>query len=148
MNVMETTLAYVFTAHLLRVRVHLFIHQHWPSSCSISPVKFQVSVSFSLDLLVNLESYYECRKDIAKDVSQRSGSRGYSGKVPTATAFDPNAAAIGAAGNVTSNTGNNGGGVAGTATSGKRRTTDLQEYLARQPYHDGIDRQQNNNHCK
>ena len=42
-----------------------------------------------------------CFEDIAKDIgSQRSGSRGYGGKVPTATAFDPNAAAIGAAGNV------------------------------------------------
>lgn len=88
------------------------------------------------------QSYDESRKDIAKDVSQRSGSRGYGGKLPTATASDPNAAVVG---NVTSNAGNNGGGVVGTATSGKRRTTDVQEYPARQPYHDGTDRQQNNN---
>lgn len=51
-----------------------------------------------------------------KDVSQRSGSRGYGGKA----AAEPTT----------------------TAASGKRRTTDVQEYPARQPYHDSTERQQ------
>jgi serine/threonine protein kinase len=53
-----------------------------------------------------------------KDVSQRSGSRGHGGK---AAAAEPTT----------------------TAASGKRRTTDVQEYPARQPYHESSDRQQN-----
>lgn len=90
-------------------------------------------------------AYDDARKD-HKDVSQRSGSRGYGGgKVPNAS--DPNAvpshppsnsangaAAVGAMGTTTT-----------AAASGKRRTTDVQEYPARQPYHDGTDRQQNSN---
>jgi serine/threonine protein kinase len=60
----------------------------------------------------------EGRKDAHqnKDVSQRSGSRGYGGKAAEPTT---------------------------TAASGKRRTTDVQEYPARQPYHDSKERQQN-----
>ncbi len=53
--------------------------------------------------------------DNRKD-QQRSESRGYDGKV---------------------------GETADVATSGKRRTTDVQEYPARQPYHESTERQQN-----
>ena len=60
----------------------------------------------------------ENRKDSHqnRDVSQRSGSRGFGGK-----ASEPTTA----------------------AASGKRRTADVQEYPARQPYHDSTERQQN-----
>lgn len=78
-----------------------------------------------------------------KDVSQRSGSRGYGGKVQSASTSDPNntGMAQGGSGVAAANPSGVGGG---TATSGKRRTTEVQEYPARQPYHDGADRQQNN----
>jgi len=62
-----------------------------------------------------------------KDVSQRSGSRGFGGKAGVGTSGGAGA----------------GEASATAAASGKRRTTDVQEYPARQPYHDSSERQQN-----
>lgn len=74
----------------------------------------------------NDESRRDSQSHQNKDVSQRSGSRGFGGKAGVGSG-------VGGAGTGEAT-------ATAVAASGKRRTTDVQEYPARQPYHDSNDR--------